>query len=851
MPNRLHTLVAAIAGLFVFALCCPPAICQGSGLKLVSSGEFTDKHGSIHSWKINGAHTLVWDGQPYLPVGGVFYSKYISVGQTEENWNADVQALELIKSKGITDLLLKSVGPITWTKPEAWQRLLDHLDLAGFTYGIDFSDGPKPPLSGFIVEPTRYRVPDIINDTTLTYDMPDVNSAFWMLCSAGNGSVIASGGAAVSDGKVTITLKGRAGQNCILLLYPCRELSGNGTPGTADLWSGFDEYRDRLLSFVSGIKFGRGVRFFVDPLVSKMDFAGELDSVVPDSSDFRLEFEAYLAKKYLNIGSLNAAWGLVDDNLKSFQEAARLVPLWRGARGIPAAYDRARGQRFTVDAPRSKIWDDIQGFRNTSAQSYLNTAADLLKRNAANVPVVYRAERFHRVYVNPASRGGFDGLGVDAYGHGEVLVTGSAGAAYSLSEEAARSTWFIVTGTQDTPKRGKSTPGYASASGMLADLDTLREVGAKGIFVNGLQVLPEEGWRNHSLVLVPEQLDWLKQFKDRFASQERADFVPTVVYYPVEPVVGAAVTRLGPDSWWLPSMRKGTTLAFGDDLAGYTLAGQDGMCIWSRAGDAVATFVLDQSEQPVVMHPANSDGILLVEKKKAQLKLNGTPVLVKGLDVSRAFPTEVVEGAVARLTQLVAREKAAGRQVAVGEESLKHAKEVLKHGTARVAYDIAHSTAEKILTDAGTYAWIEGESTVSHSFDGVTPAIGASAGAYLNLQSSHPAVMSPYGAAYPFLATREGLHELWIAMTTADGGASQFSYSVDGATWQPAALSGTGATYARSFAWFKVGSVNLTKGHHMLQVRVDSPNAAGAYQLGIDAIVVSPSEFTPNGIDKP
>lgn len=849
--DRMRNVVILLAAAWVGLAFAPLVCAQSPGIKLVSSGEFTDKDGQVHAWKVTAAHTLIWDGQPYISVGGVFCSKYVSSGQTDENWQADVAALELIKSKGITDLLLKSVGPVTWTKPEAWQKLLDYLDSSGFTYGVDFADGPKAPLAGFIIQPTRYRTADIIRDSTFTFDMPDVTSALWMLCSASDGSVLSTGGAVVSDGKVKVEVKPPAGNSCVLLLYPEKELSNGDAGSVSDLWGGFGEFRDRLLKFLAGIKFGKGLRFFADPLTSKMDFSGERAGLVPDSADYRLEFEAYLAKKHLNIGSLNAAWGLTEDYLKTFQEAARLVPLWYGARGIPAAYDRARGKRYRIDTSRSRIWPDISDFRDSSAQNYMNTVADLLGRYGADVPVIYKASSLHRVFANSISRGGFEGLGVEAFGRGEGLVRDAAGPVYSLAEESARTMWYVVTGTADTPLRDKSTAGYASREAMAADLDSLAEVGAKGLFVLGLQLLPEDVWKNHSLISVPEQLDWLREIKAKFLSADRADYVPTVVYYPVQPAVGAETRRLAPGAWWLPSLRPGTVLSLGETVAGYRLAGQDGICVWSRTGPMTATLLPSEGRKPSLAYPANAPGTLAVDKKKITVKLGEAPIILTGVDPMQAFPLEVVEAEITKLAAICARAKAAGSGKDVADTAVSRVRGVLKSGLAARAYEMACLFQQQLNEDMGSYAWVEGEKATSHGFDGVASSSRVSAGAYLKLDSAVPPPMAPYSASYAVPITKEATHEIWIACSTPEAGASPFSYSIDNGLWQQAELSAPVSPYADGFAWFRIGSANLTKGAHTFQIRVDGPSKSGGYKLGVDVIVFSPTQFKPDGIREP
>jgi hypothetical protein len=851
--SRIGFLLAAIFLCLVGAQQC---FAQTPGVKLVSKGEYKDKDGAVHAWRVDGAHTLYWDGQPYIPVGGVFYSRYICIDQTEDNWQADIRSLESIKNAGITDLLLKSIRPITLTKPEAWQKLLDYLDSSGFTYGIDLADGPKTHLTGIIVEPSRYRVPDIIKDETFIFDMPDVTSALWMLCSASTGSVLSNGGASVTNGKVKIQVKSRPDQTCVLLVYPSRELSNDNKPaGVYDLWSGFDDYRDLLLTFVSKIKFGKGLRFFVDPLTSKMDFEGEMTSLIPDSSDYRLEFEAYLAKKYLNIGSLNAAWALSGSNIASFQEAARLIPLWHGTRGIQALYDRARGERHTVDSAHSTIWNDIVDFRDSSAQNYMNIAADVLKRNAADVPVIYKANRQHRILANSRSRGGFDGLGVESYGHGLDLITNAAGQVYSVSEDAVRSMWYVVTGTQDTASKSKSVAGYDNKERMFADLDTLAEIGSKGIFVLGLQVLPEDEWKNHSLSLLPDQMGWLKEFKDKFISTDRANYIPQVVYFPSEPVVGAEIKRLGPGQWWLPSLRMGTAIMEGDTIGAYTVPGQDGVCIWSRSGPFTATFPLSADQKPKLIYPSGANGLLSVEKKKktgvrATLKLDESPVIISGIDPLQAFPIEMVENELTKLGPLVEQAKAAGARVPNYEVASERARSVLKSGRSAIAYDIARTFVKEIGNEVGVYFWIEGEQSVSHNFDKVESLIRASAGGCLVLDTKSVPPMTPYTAIYPLTITKDGMHEIWLAGLPIEKGASPFSFSIDNNEWQQGTEVAV-SEYCNNLAWMKIGSANLTKGIHTLQIKIDDVNPNGSYKFAIDAIAVSPSTFKPDGVKKP
>ena len=74
-----------------------------------------------------------------------------------------------------------------------------------------------------------------------------------------------------------------AGPGDVLLLYPRRRFDA-GTPEShlPDLWQGYDEYRDRLLTFFSHVRLGQGFRFFLDPLTDRIGLNGEVQNLDPD-----------------------------------------------------------------------------------------------------------------------------------------------------------------------------------------------------------------------------------------------------------------------------------------------------------------------------------------------------------------------------------------------------------------------------------------------------------------------------------------------------------------------------------------------------------------------------------------
>jgi len=844
---RYYRVIALLALLLVFVG--SAAFGQAAGVKYKGSGVFVDSGGGQHAWTINDAHTLIWDGAPYIPVGGVFDSRYLSLEATDENYQADIKALDLAKSKGITDIILRSTGPLTSVNPAALQKMVDYLDAGGFTYGIELNDGPREPLSGYLIAPNRYRIEGPTTQSKFVCDWPDTDSAIYLVVLKYDNRILDMGGAIVKDGKVTVTLADELGAGQVLIVYPHKTFRPVAQGGQGDLWSGFSEYRDRLLAFFKQVKFGPGLRFFCEPFTSKMDFTGDMAGFVPDSAGFRIGFEAYLTRRRVHEGSVNSAWGL-GDNLDKIETAARLIPLWFGSRGVPYAYDRASAHRYPVDISVTSMWRDLSEYRDLSALEYMNTIADTLKKNVANVPVIFKTSNYHRIYANPYGIGGFDGLGAVAYGTGDTGVVKAAGPVYSLAEESAKTTWFVIAATQTAAAR-KTFVGYTDETTLAATLDSFREVGAKGIFVDSLQALPEDTRGGFSLVREPQQLEWLRRFKDKFAANVSVDFKPTVLNYPAVPPVGAGVRRLMPNTWWLPTLKTGKATYIGDGLFAYAIAAEDKVYMWSSVGPRTITLKPSLTGTPSIVFP---EGAKLAAKKGGlvSVTLTDVPTVVRGLDISLVFPVETAEAAIAKLRQTIPIADKAALDVKKARSTLESAQTVLKNGQPMIAYGMAQTSLQELMNELGADTWIEGESSPAHNFDGLLPVQGASNAQVLLLDTDDSPPLMPYTAMFAFEANANSSYEIWLAATPpADG--CPMSYTLDDVIWNPVTpIDGTLQTYASGLAWYKVGSANLFPGKHWLKLRANSRRPQdNRYYFAVDAIVLSPRGFKPNGVVKP
>jgi len=402
-----------LGGLLLLALLSVPVLARGKDAppvpavplelveapKAVSTGTFQDAKGGLHPWSITESHSLDWDKAPYLPVGGAWTPQSWADAATDADWAADKAALDAMETHGVHDLYLYAgERGLTHVPPASVQRVLDYLDASGFRYGIEIADFPKDPLIGYVVKPSVYRdpAPPTSGSSRFTH-IPGLASAFYMLISPRDLEVEEHGLAQVSGADTAVVSVKNASSDDVLLLYPERLFfAGSPESHLPDLWQGYDEYRDRLLGFFRKIKLGPGFRFFLDPLVDKIGFRGEVQNLVPTTDGYRLEFQAWLDKKYGHtIDDLNNGWGIRDRDLPDFATAARCLPLWFQARGIPAVYDPVKQVSYPVLHDNrigigGHLWQDLTDFRTESTRGYMNAIADVLKKGVADVPVVYK-----------------------------------------------------------------------------------------------------------------------------------------------------------------------------------------------------------------------------------------------------------------------------------------------------------------------------------------------------------------------------------------------------------------------------------------------------------------------------
>ena len=635
-----------------------------------SSGTFNDRDGGAHAWTVDGAHALVWEGSTYMPFGVVFQPRYFAE-QTDNNWSADEQDVTAYKLTGVTDVIVKPGKGISSIPVEAFQRIIDLLETNGLRYGIELDDSPYIPLTGYVVQPTVNRVENIKASGAISRTFVNTKTALYVLCEASTGDIRDSGqSAANTNGEVAVKVALRTDGSHVLLFYPLKTMGvENGESGSADVWSDHDRHRDRLISYLPQIKFGKGLRFFIDPFTENFGFRGEAESLIPTSDAFRFEYMAWLSKKYNTTSELSLAWNVLKHDVSSFGEAARLVPLWRNGRGVSAAYDDEIKKQYPVDAASSKVWADFQEFRASSIRAYMDGMADVLKRTAADVPVVFTATDLQPVFQS-GSLHGFDGLAVSAVGGSDIAK--SAGQVLSLAENSSKESWLIS-------RLRPANAVFEKKEDLCSSMNALHDLGVKGFFITDAQGSGIQG---------ADLLTWLAEYASLSGQDKQyAAYRPQAIYYPVG-AMQMSPKRLQSGIWWLPTLIGGGDMRLGNSFGGYTKVDPKGavdICIWSLKGKQMMQLV---TPNPVTVTSASGDAVEVQPKKgRVAFTVSDEPVTISGIPVDQFLPVECVSEAIQEFEKAVARAEQQRLDVDSYKQQAKRAKELLNNNQPMGALD--------------------------------------------------------------------------------------------------------------------------------------------------------------------
>jgi len=504
---------------------------------LITTGCFVDKYRTPHRWFINKAHTLIWDGKPFIPAGGMFIY--------DRDWNLVKAQIDQLKHYGVKNIYLH----LGVNQPYVWkdyndddyrffQQTIDYLDANGFTYGIEFqaleANGPGYSYPGGI------GVDHVQSSGTVRAQAKDPRSAVFLVVENRTGKVVQTGTARVVENKFLEADVRLAAKGDYRVIFAADKAGPDGF--VMYYWDDkYEKYVAKVRDHYSKVKLGPGFRFLVDPLWNEMNTNHDF---IPSAPAFAEQFAEWLEKRYGTIEALNKAWKPVGGAWATFSAAGSSISLDRiddksTGKLMQYAYSRSAKRFYTMEACASQFNYDIREFIGRSLLYYCNDIADVFKQ-MNDVPVIYKAfsdvDWWHINDTGLAS--GHDGLGMESYGTGEPMLLFMGIHIYGECEQAAKTTWLIATETaegnhQDACLSRNKLLGYSDRLGtMYANFNALLSGGAKGIYhynmIGGKSL--QEPWSDN-LSRDPRQLEWLATY-DRILENatKLADYKPPVYF---------------------------------------------------------------------------------------------------------------------------------------------------------------------------------------------------------------------------------------------------------------------------------------------------------------------------------
>lgn len=761
------------------------------------SGTYQPASGTPISWRVAENHTLIWDGQPYVPEG--------------LRINGTPSEIAAARKAGFQDVVV-DVPP----SGNGWKDTIDALESGGMRYILSI-DALFPAAKGFSVEPEAYRVSGITGDQHIEFPLPGATSALAVLVTERDAAVQKTERVSISDGKFAYEVKTPTSLEQVLLIYP--EQSDASHP---DYWEQFDAQRDILLATLQHNKTGKGFRGILNPMGKLFAPAGHVGRFVPESPYFRMEFRTYLETKYRNVVTAERAWSMGTNDLDSFEALSRLVPLWSESRGVGLLWDPSTDRTYTCEQRRSVIWTDI----NTAV---ISAAAKRFQR------VVAAVQTIEDVPVLQEWTGWMPPF--------EMSVPEITGIAYRASGSAAPDFVDAASRPASSLLRWKS-PGWL----VCTDFHLDKSSDPAGTIDLAMAHFGSMGTRG--AFFRTSNPDVLKIMAAAAARNDLAagagQTAPTVLYFPENAYNPATPQLLPSGKWWLPSPADGNRIDLGSGFYGYRYADNNGIntVLWTTNGLGRVRLRMLNTKAPTFTTSDGSDPKLRTLKTGVELTMGPDPILISGTDempVPEACITETLE----HYQQLLSFGLGQGLDMSTEDFFYKDALASFERAPGD---SFVNLRKQFWLLDkrVGRFTWVEGESSKDTNFSEVILESGCSNHAALHLHSPVATQQQGYYATYSLPIHYDGDQEVWIAARIPESLRPFVTVDVSGQKMQ---VSGNPVgIYSSGYGWYRLGTTRATTRMAKLTVLVNAPEGA---DMAIDAVLLSPGNFSPNGIDLP
>lgn len=748
-----------------------------------TSGVYRPAGAPPAAWKVNEHHTLLWNEQPYLPVG-------VRIDATDEE-------VAKAKAAGVSDALVK-LSPAT-----DWSGAVKRLEGNGFRYLIAV-DGMAPGGTGIAVEPQTYRMTGLVETKKIELPLAGCKSALLVLATARDGTIVKTERVTTPEGKLTYQLDLPGSLEHVLLVYP--EMTSQAQP---DYWEGFDLQRDTLLIALKKANLGPGFRGLVNPLGDYVTLSG--GSFVPTSPYFRMEFRQYIETRYRNVETAQRAWAMGVNDLEGFEPLGRLVPLWAGTRGISYLWDPQTNKQYKCNNRNSAIWADIQAVVNLAAARRFDRLVSAI-RQIADVPVVQE----WRGWVAPyeASKPALTGIGLRAHGSTTSALAETGGRAASSLLRWAGKGWLVATEVDLGPT------GEASAIGNA--IDDLGSMGARGFFFR----------TTHP--------DWLVA-ESRSMDSALSQWSPTPLFFPESATNPASAQRLPGGHYWLPSPASGNRVDLGTSFFAYRYQDREKTytALWTTSG---AGRVKLRMTDPKAAKFETVDGVdpkVKILKNGVELTMGTFPLIVSGTD-EVPIPEMAFAETVAKFDELKKMAELMHKDVAQEEYIFRDSAQAFERspGGSFLQMRRAFWTATARLAP---YTWVEAEISRTTNFSEVVTVPGSLGGAVLSLTS--PSSLDPRGffAEYTIPVKAEEV-EIWVAARMAPEARRSLRMVVGGQ--EMPVVDEPMRPYGPGFAWYRMGATVLKGTSMKISLQVFGE---GSNDIQVDTILIGPSGFPPRG----
>lgn len=744
-------------------------------------------------WSINPNNTLMWEGDAYLPVG-------VRVpGQPD--------AIKLALAAGVTELIVEMPA-----NGVGWDEAITVLNSAGARWFLAVSSA-APPALGTVVEPQGYRV-DITGQLDVDLALPGSEQVLAVVVDKRSSFIRSYGIHETQRGILSERFDSKVELPHVILLYPIvRDLS------TPDFWDGFDAHRDTLLTSLRDHDLGAGFRGVIDPLGSVANFPTPNIRFVPRSPIFAIEMEAFLKEKYGTVQTCIRSWSIGAHDIETFEQLARLVPLWSETKGVESLWDPVKDRLYPSDRNRSTVWTDIRRVIRSAAVNRYGRLVQSIAR-IKEVPVIQTWSGWTGPYDSPMT--GVSGIGLES----------NAKSINNVIEDASRPLSAVLHGGFNQ---------VLMATALTLDSNSQLTVDDAVLELKGMGT---RGWFFRTTD--PTQLaDIVALNKTYRQDSSDSQWKPRALLYPEGARDPAIPARILGGTWMLPSPAAGNRLELGSALSGYYYGGFPSpyTVIWARSEPIKTKIFLANPEDVSIEALDGSEVIYRSRKDHIEIEIPTVPLIFSGIE-DVPVP-EVSFQEMALMTSALFSNFSTVVDPS-GDQEFQFAQNATSFKRNPIgAFSALTRQYNVMLPRAAPYYWIEAELSRDSNFSEPKYVPGASASNGLVLDTRLASPTGGYYVNYKVNPRIPGDHEIWLAADIPESLLESITIRVG---LEVRKFEGRPTSfYGLNLAWYNFGHVEIDEASDVV---IEIATESGARVI-LDVLVLSPITFVPDGPRKP